>query len=37
VRQYRKLYKNRNNYRPTAGTRILEVEKDAPKNPKRPG
>jgi Rab-like protein 5 len=27
----------RNNYRPTAGCRILELEKEAPKNPKRPG
>ena len=24
-------------YRPTAGVRILEFEKEAPKNPKRPG
>lgn len=24
-------------YRPTAGVRILEFEKQAPKNPKRPG
>lgn len=26
-----------NGYRPTAGVRILEFEKEAPKNPKRPG
>ena len=25
------------NYRPTVGVRILEFEKQAPKNPKRPG
>jgi intraflagellar transport protein 22 len=24
-------------YRPTAGVRVLEFEKEAPKNPKRPG
>ncbi len=26
-----------NNYRPTVGVRILEFEKEAPRNPKRPG
>ncbi len=25
------------NYRPTVGVRIVEFEKEAPKNPKRPG
>ncbi|CAD8178364.1 unnamed protein product (macronuclear) [Paramecium tetraurelia] len=28
---------SQNGYRPTAGVRILEFEKEAPKNPKRPG